>query len=258
MCSDKATPTVDELFEALKRTSLPTVLVEGKDDIIFYRKVEEALRDFGVDMLPAGNKGAVLDLQKKLAAHPISAPMIFVVDNDLWVHARPVDPDEIEGIITTEGYSIENDLFSDGDLESLLDEDEVQRFRVNLEKFSRWYALAVSRHLSGKDSTFRTHPGKLLDDIPFYASAINLDPDEEYPEELYNEIISSYSRLLRGKSLFALLLRELSAHRRKVKFSAKQLMAFGASRKGANFERLHTQIREALQAFTAKREAPTG
>lgn len=246
MCSDKARPTVDELYQLLKRSSLPTVLVEGKDDIIFYRKIEEELKEYGVDMLPAGNKDSVLALRQKIREQPISAPVVFVVDKDLWVHEFSPS-EQLHDVITTEGYSIENDLFVDGDLESLLDAAELARYRVNLEKFVRWYALALSRHINHAGFGFRTHPNKILDDEEFYRAESTLTSGEAYPIDLYNEIYGSYSLCLRGKSLFALMLRELAAKRREIKFSGKQLMAFGASRKGPNFQRLYTAIKNSLE-----------
>lgn len=248
MCTEKSKPTVDELFETLKRTSLPTVLVEGKDDIIFYRKIEEDLRSFGVDMLPAGNKDAVLSLYRKLKTCRVRSPMIFVVDNDLWVHRPPANSGELVDIITTDGYSIENDLYIDGSLESLLGADEISIFSTELYKFVRWYARSINKQLNGVDTSFRTHPGKILDDNHFYEKEMTLDEDENYPEELYDEIIKGYPRLLRGKSLFGLLLRQLSSKRREVKFSAKQLMEFGASRKGTNYQRICDSVRSSLEA----------
>ncbi|WP_313064786.1 DUF4435 domain-containing protein [Pseudomonas sp.] len=256
MTTEKARPTPDELYELLKRTSLPTVLVEGKDDIIFYRKVEEELRSFGVDMLPAGNKGAVLELYKKISEKPVSSPIVFVVDNDLWVHGYVDDDEKIDEIITTQGYSIENDLYIDGDLESLLNAEEMTKFRTELDKFTHWYALAVDRRLRGVDSRFRTHPGKILDDEEYYLSEMVLLEGEPYPENFLEVIRSNYSSVLRGKSLFALLVRELSSKRREVKFSVKQLMEFGASRRGENFKRMSENIREVLERAVRSKEAP--
>lgn len=66
MSSSKPRPSVDELFALLKKTTIPTILVEGKDDIIIYRRIEDDLDDIGVDMLPAGNKGSVLELREKI------------------------------------------------------------------------------------------------------------------------------------------------------------------------------------------------
>lgn len=247
MTSEKPRPTVDELFELLKRTSLPTVLVEGKNDIIFYRVVEEALRDLGVDMLPAGNKDAVLELRRRLKDQNISSPLAFIVDNDLWVHTGIPDQEDLGDVITTEGYSVENDLFSDGDLLSILSEEEKARFHSEIDLFCRWYALSVSRHLNGAPSGFRTHPGKILDDRKHYNNSIVLLEGEEYPNALYAEIKIQFSRVLRGKSLFAILHRQLSRAGRDVKFSEKQLMAFGASRRGQKFERIRDLLREQIQ-----------
>ena len=250
MSGEKARPTVEELFETLKRTSLPTVLVEGIDDIIFYRKVEEDLKEFDVDMLPAGNKGAVLDLHKKLMENPVSAPMIFIVDNDLWVHAPPEDIQDLQRLVLTTGYSVENDLFIDGELENLLTEGELSKFKKELYDFTRWYALAVHRHLNGEPSTFRTHPNHILDDQTTYTEQTTLKEGEIYPLDLFNEIFKSYGKLLRGKSLFALLIRELSAKKRNPKFGSKQLMAIGAARKGDNFKRIKSEIKQHLEQIT--------
>jgi len=246
MSNNKPHPTADELYALLKRTSLPTVLVEGKDDIIFYRKIEEDLRSLGVDMLPAGNKGAVLELLRRISENPVPTPMVFVVDKDLWVH-HVNDGEKPDAVITTQGYSIENDLYLDGELESLLSMEERRVFREELDKFVYWYALAVARKLQGSDSTFRTHPGKILDDEEHYASEIALSEGEAYPEEFLDVIKNNYSSLLRGKSLFALLVRELSSKRREVKFSVKQLMEIGAARRGGNYQQMSRSIQEALE-----------
>ncbi|MCQ9423391.1 DUF4435 domain-containing protein [Pseudomonas sp. LJDD11] len=256
--SDKVLLTTDELYQLLKRSALPTVLVEGKDDIIFYRRVEEDLQDFGVDMLSAGNKGAVLELYRKISESPISAPVVFVVDKDLWVHEHyGLDPKN-EGVITTIGYSVENDLYVDGDLESLLNLEEKQSFLAELEQFTHWYALAVDRAMRGDHSTFRTHPGKILDDVSYFGAETALRSGESYPDNFLAEIRANYSRVLRGKSLFALLGRKLSSKRREIKFGGRQLMEFGASRRGENYTRLASKIRTSLVAVIESKSNKSG
>lgn len=248
MKDDKRRPTPDELYELLKRSSLPTVLVEGKNDIIFYRKVEEELQELGVDMLPAGNKDAVLEVRRRIREDPISAPIVFVVDKDLWVHSEAPEVPDISDVITTEGYSVENDLFIDGELTALLSADEKLAFETELRKFLRWYALAVHRTLNGNSSAFRTHPGKILDDALHYAECLKLESNEAYPERFLDFLLENYPKLLRGKSLFALLHRQLSRKKRKTKFGESQLMEIGAARMGPNFQRIKQLVSARIQA----------
>lgn len=247
MGSKNTRPTVDEIYALLRKTSIPTVLVEGKDDIIFYRRIEEELRSLDIDMLPAGNKDAVMEIRRRIKNNPINVPVLFVVDNDLWVHSFISTPEIVDDLITTSGYSIENDLFSDGDIESLLGLNEKLIFQRELIKFTHWYALSLSRHLISDTSGFRLHPGKVLDNEEFYVRETMLKDGESYPNKIYNEINSNYAHFLRGKSLFALILRQLSHQNRSVKFSGRQLMEFCASRKGANFQKICKKINNSFQ-----------
>lgn len=243
MSKNKPHPTIDELFELLKRSSLPTVLVEGKDDIIFYRAIEQELAGYGIDMLPAGNKFSVMELKRRLEEASISIAVVYVVDNDLWIHTPPSSDVKDELLVCSSGYSVENDLYSDGELEEFLTPDELNIFKSELEKFIKWYALAVSRHLNGKtENSFRTHPSKLLDDPAHFEKELVLKEGEDYPAELFTDISNRYNVVLRGKSLFALILRRLSDKKRDIKFSNKQLMAIGAARKGKNQSRIKDGI----------------
>ncbi|CAI1155428.1 DUF4435 domain-containing protein [Serratia grimesii] len=244
MSSSKVRPTIDELFALLKNTNIPTVLVEGKDDIVFYRRIESDLDEIGIDMLPAGNKWAVLELRDRIKKEPISAPVAFVVDKDLWVyfggHADLTD------VITTDGYSIENDIFIDGELLDLMSKEEIEQFNIELLKFSRWYALTVTRSQQGTEVSYRETPFKVINDNEFYNAAIKLSEEEQYPEDFFNMIHNHYGRLLRGKSLFALLVRQLSSSNRRTKFSVNQLMEVGASRKGERYLMIREKIRQAI------------
>jgi len=227
---ERRVPTVDELFATLKNSSMPTVIVEGRDDIVFYRKVEDELSDLGIDILSAGNKDKVLELREKILSENLSIPIAFIVDKDLWVNYG-VPTEYQDSLITTNGYSIENDLFLDGDLLLLLDSDELLDFKDDLDVFIKWYALAINRHVNDKKtiydeiSSFRYHPNKLLDDKSFYIKETTLKKNEIYPEELYESISLDYANKLRGKSLLGLLLRYLSKKERKIKCSPRSAQA---------------------------------
>lgn len=248
MSEQKPRPTVDELYELIKRSNLPTVLVEGKNDIIYYREIEDTLRDLGIDMLPAGNKDAVIRLRNKIKDNKIQIPIAYVVDNDLWVHDLGFSDSDHSDLITTEGYSIENDLIRDGEIMKLMNASEMGKFSAELERFCHWYALAIQRHLNGEINCFRTHPGKVLDDPDHYKRNTSLKEGEKYPDEFYNNIVKNFDRLLRGKSLFGMIHRQLSRKGRPVKFSENQLMAFGASRKGPFYQRICEAISQKIKS----------
>ncbi|HBB7252476.1 DUF4435 domain-containing protein [Escherichia coli] len=239
-------PSLDEIYETLKRTSLPTVLVEGVDDIYFYRRVEEELSDIGVDMLPVGNKDGVLALYERIQSDPISAPVAYVVDKDEWVYFGV--PEDSGEIITTNGYSIENDLFSDGDLISLLTMNEKDKFNTELELFLKWYTLSLVRNRvhNQENISYREHPNKVLDDQDFYEKSIKLNEGEDYPDNLYSKIHSEYHHMLRGKSLLSLLIRIFSNRDEGAKYSRQQLIEFGASRKSVNYQRICNSITKAF------------
>lgn len=142
-------------------------------------------------------------MRDKLIRNPVSAPIIFVVDKDIWVYNFSEEAEDFPDVIKTDGYSIENDLFADGELLEFLDEEEKVSFNNDLSSFLRWYALAVNRAAAGRESSFRTHPGKVLDDEEFYRQQTALDEEEVYPERLLEEIYCEYGRMLR-ESLFLL------------------------------------------------------
>ncbi len=255
MATNNSSPTTDELFELLKRTSIPTVLVEGKNDIIFYRAIEDELRDIGIDMLPAGNKNSVLNLRERLIDQKLNVPISFIVDKDIWIHTGVPSAIYTDNLIVTNGYSIENDLISDGKLIDMMTLSEKCCFEVEVKRFLKWYALSVHRHLRDSSTLFRIHPGKLLDDDSFYEKSLELHDGEEYPEELLEKITTDYECIMRGKSLFAILHRQLSRKNRAIKYSERQLMGFGASRKGENFQRIKNLVRESVQKSSSYRKS---
>ena len=49
-------PTVDELVSTLRRSKLPTVVVEGRDDMQIFRWMEDLLKVHEVDVLSVGGR----------------------------------------------------------------------------------------------------------------------------------------------------------------------------------------------------------
>lgn len=117
-----------------------------------------------------------------------------------------------EDVIWTSGYSIENDLYSDAELERLLNENETAEHQQILDSISTWFAFAVEEYLAGNSPVLDLHcdeivpPGKTELDADFCTRQGFYIPDPDRVQQ----IRSAYQLLLRGKQLFQLLVRFLS------------------------------------------------
>ncbi len=207
----RADMTVDECVAALHRTYLPTVIVEGRDDMRIYQWAERRIGLQNVNVLPVGGKETLLAVYERRNefAH---LPVAFVADRDLWLFSGipPGYPD----IIWTEGYSIENDLYAGATLENLLDADEVDEHRQVLDSIIEWFAFEVEEHLACRPAHVATGcntvvpEGKTEMDQDFRNSRGFRPPDED----LHQQIKEEYQLQLRGRLLFQILIRFLNAH----------------------------------------------
>lgn len=242
--------TKEEILATIKHSSIPTVLVEGKNDIIFYRRIEEdEFNGLGLSMLPAGNKDSVISIKNEVDLWEGNKLIAYIVDRDTWINFGV--PSDIENVIFTKGYSIENDLIEDGNLCSLLYKDELKIFNKERETFIKWYALTLARNREGrkqkdgeKDFCYQEHPNKVLDDNNFLEEQMKLYEDEQFPINLFNDINENWYMKLRGKSLLALLVRQLSRKERRVKYSKLVLMDLATSKKGKNYMRIVSELKE--------------
>lgn len=209
-------PTVDELVAALCRSELPTVIVEGEDDMRIYRWVEARVSNQKAYVQPAGGRKTLLSVYKRRNefAH---LPVVFVADKDLWLFSGI--PPDYSDIIWTKGYSIENDLYAGADLERLLEAEEAEEHRQVLDSIIEWFAFEVEVHLAGGDAQVNTHCNRV---VPL--GEIEMDEDfrnnrrfRPPNQKLHQQIKTEYQLQLRGKSLFQILVRFLSASDRDVK-----------------------------------------
>jgi hypothetical protein len=213
--------TEDEIVELLKRSSLTSVIVEGKDDMTIYRWIEEKIGISKANFLPCGGRGTLLKVfnRRDEFAH---IKTIFLADKDCFVYSNtPVEYDEI---IWTKGYSIENDLYNGKFLEKILSVNEEINFRVALKNFITYYAFEVEQFNKKLVFNFSNHPNQVLDNshnlnTAFLAEINYSEPNKDTIEYLIKE----YDLLVRGKSLFSILLRFLSHKNREIKHSKKSL-----------------------------------
>jgi hypothetical protein len=207
--------SVDEIVETLKRSSLTTVLVEGKDDMTIYRWIEEKIGITNANFLPCGGRDKLIQVFERRDEFS-HIKTVFVADKDGYVYSGI--PAEYEDIVWTKGYSIENDLYSGKFAERLLSVAEDVNFRVSLRNFITYYAFEVEQYNKRLIYNFSNHPNQILTDshqlnTDFLQSVNFQNPTPETIEYLQNE----YELLIRGKSLFALLLRFLCHKNRDIK-----------------------------------------
>ena len=213
-------PAVDELVSILRRSKLPTVVVEGRDDMQIFRWMEDLLKAHEVDVLGVGgrpNLFAVYDRRSEFAHLPVA----FIADRDKELFTQlPVGYEEI---IWTQGYSIENDLYAGADpsLENLMDPQEAAEHSQLLNTIIEWFAFEVEEFLDGRTPEFNHHCNEVVPqdqtemDDNFRQRRRFRPPNSELQQEIKNE----YQLQLRGKLLFQMLVRFLSKSNRRIKHS---------------------------------------
>lgn len=213
------TLTKEELLSYLKKSSLNTILVEGKDDASIYRWIENELSTgCNFDLLPCDGRDTLLDIFEK-RNEITGIKLLFVADKDKFVYSNVPEP--YADIIWTTGYSIENDLYFGGYLEALLTDKEKAKFEKGLINFIQYYSHDVEKVKRGIDTELRYHPNQILDDV------FNLIKTNECGydvTETIDQIRNSYQLLIRGKSLFSLLFIILCDRDRPIKHKKTSLM----------------------------------
>jgi hypothetical protein len=239
----------DEIVAYLKRTSQLTVLVEGSDDKLVYRYLESKLDDLGIDCLDCGGRPSLLSVFNRRAEFP-GSPVIYIADKDMW-HFTGVPSEYSNGIIFTQGYSIENDLYIKEFFESLLDSTEKKRFDGLIASLARWQAfqVVVFRANGSCQCDFHVNqiaPPPSVSLCPHHLASIAFS---EPPDELTRQIVNSYATSLRGKTLFEAILRFLNGSSRPSSFSKANLFEIGAKIPNDCVERLCTETRNAASSI---------
>jgi len=250
MLSSASEISIDELIQTLKRTSLPTVIIEGDDDVVVYRGIERLTCSQGnfLSILPVGGRGKVIELFKRRDEFS-GKKVSYIADSDCWVLTGIPDDLLDESLVFTHGYSIENDVFLDMDFEGLLFEIDKPIYKNELEKFMKWFSLAQHRHLNGQADRLpiRTHPNRILDNPEMYDELLSLRAGEEFPADLHEKISKNYKRYLRGKSLLALLMRRLSYHGRDPRHHHLALLEIGANQMGPKVSAIYDRVQKNFQ-----------
>lgn len=138
-----------------KRSNLATVVVEGNNDTVIYRWIEERLAShvdshLTIDPLPAGDRSNLLEIYNRRGEFSSRIPVAFLADLDYQVLADPTlmlrhYPD----IIWTTGYSLENDLYTDANPTQLIKQTDFKIYNAALKVVIETFASEVTRWHTG-------------------------------------------------------------------------------------------------------------
>jgi hypothetical protein len=237
----KVQPTPEELIASLKKTSFPTVVVEGKDDVIVFRRLEELYSDRFLTIVPAGGRDAVLQIFRERSATAAGVKVAFIADQDTWVLSA-VPSEYIDAcLFFTDGYSLENDAFRDGAFASYMDVPERQQFAKDVERFAFWYSQCVCCHLKGQKVEISLHPDHVLDSPPGISPMEGISHDDEM-ENVFHRVLAEPERLLRGKALIGLLMRQLNRKGRVATHNSRALLDMVGANPGKYIQQLFENV----------------
>ncbi|WP_457306972.1 hypothetical protein, partial [Polaromonas sp. P5_E6] len=218
----------------------PTLLVEGDDDIVVFRKLEELHADISLSLMTAGGRSSLLKVFER-KEEITNTKLGFIADRDSWAITGIPEGFSCPELIFTSGYSIENDLFSDGDVLNMIEAARRPNFLADLNNFVEWFALELSRYIRGEGPGLDLHVRAILDQPNYRNDRMQLMDGEDYPTELRTQIMDNYVTLVRGKNLIELGLRHLTVNGRSL-FHALGLMQMIAHRQGPALNRVFEAV----------------
>jgi hypothetical protein len=137
----------------------------------------------------------------------------------MWRFSQP--PPDLNGIVFTTGYSIENDLYAGSDIEALLDNTERIRHSQLISTVCRWFAFEVLEFQAGRNYQVSHHIRHVIDFVTMDLSAAFCS-QRGYSEPnpaFVGLLVSDYKLRLRGKTLMQVLIAHLSDSNRTPKYS---------------------------------------
>lgn len=234
--------TANEVVETLKRSILPSVITEGLDDYVVFRRLEHQFASLGVSLIPVGGRDEVISVFRRRSEFS-QIRSAFVVDRDMWLFSGVPAEFQYPEFTVTDGYSIENDLYRDGALYNLMDHREQASFDRDVAEVVRWFGYEVEIHQAGSQPHTDMHVDRIIDRdgqlLPDLVTARNY---VELSGNCIPVVAADYAKILRGKTLMSLLLRYLSYKGRRAKHNDKSLMEIASVAGGAHLAALTARI----------------
>jgi hypothetical protein len=236
---------LDELVSTLKHSDDTFLLVEGTDDVMVYRWLIEKIGIEKISFQPCYGRENLFTLFNRREEIK-QCKTIFVADKDTYVYSK-VPPQYVK-IIWTSGYSIENDVYEGRKIEQLLDKTELVKFEKARTTFIRYYAFQLENFRNGRLFQFADNPKRVLkSDNSLDVEAIKQYKFTEPTKETIDYLTAHYDLLIRGKSLFELLLIFLGHAKRPAKHTRSSLLEYACKLLINNtLSRLLEQINEQL------------
>lgn len=237
--------TADEIVATINRSNFINIVIEGRDDVVAYRALERVInRECGnsVSLIPTGGRSKVLEVLSKVSGTSTLSRCIFICDKDMWVFSGVPTNIAAAGVVTTDGYSIENDILRDYPPGNLMDDSEIVGFNNDLEYFSKWFAVQVHNIISGGASELSRFPGTILDqpNRPDLSGFVGLGGSAY---EVFSQIERDVGKYLRGKSLMQIVLRQLARKGRDSRHNHLAYIEHGAAVCGPFFARIIEEVR---------------
>jgi len=191
--------TVDELIIGLRDTNIPTILVEGVDDIWIYRELRSILEANHIDVQSCGGRNNLIQVfERRLELG--RARVAFIADRDFWIYSDI--PVVYSGISFSRGYSIENDLLAEYNYRTLVGSSRMTQFDEKLRLVLEWYCHEVRNGLSGRGSSLAesiyrlfTKAGVVNNEFLAERCFTHID------DGVFHGVLSNVDLMLRGKTL---------------------------------------------------------
>ena len=254
----KSDPVVDRFVNDLRNAGLPTVVVEGKNNInlikksVKHHRVEESLDVKEVKVMSILRRQRLLSVYERKDEFVHRLPVAFVADREMWLFSGV--PACYPDIICTQGYSFENDLYIDADLELLLEPHEAWRHRQVLNSAIEWFAFEVEEFMAGRSDGYLNF--RLSEIIP--QGEFKLDERfcqrrgfRQPSTELVQRIREGYKFLFPGSLLFEILARFLSVRGRGLNFNVTNQSLYEIAYRRHDAQ-LHAQLYNLIQKIIDK------
>lgn len=253
---EKDNEKINEFIAMVKNSNLFTIFIEGSDDVVFYEPLEALCEEAPktIDITPVGGRKIALGIFNGLKDTQYINKVVFIVDMDTWVYLGKPAEYLHERLISTFGYSIENDIYIDFDFCQFMKSLRVYGdFIGNLENYLDWYVIAIKRVLEDtviSGDTLDIHPKDFFDNNRKENLTI-LRASEEVDTELLNSLKLNFKQTLRGKNLLNLALYVVNKKPNSSRYTNKSIAQLAVhNKRGPNLNRIFENAKDfAMQGF---------